>query len=67
MCRNLKFFTPLLAKKLLFLLDNESERDKISKKAREKILEKFTSEIMTNETEKIYEQILKGSVIREER
>ncbi|CAG0964100.1 glycogen synthase [Methanosarcinales archaeon] len=57
----------ILAKKLLFLLDNESERDKISKKAREKILEKFTSEIMTNETEKIYEQILKGSVIREER
>ncbi|NJD54145.1 MAG: glycosyltransferase family 4 protein [Candidatus Methanoperedens sp.] len=50
----------ILAEKLLFLLDNESERIKISKKAREKVLEKFTSKIMTNQTEKIYEQILNG-------
>ncbi|MDO8725275.1 MAG: glycosyltransferase family 4 protein [Candidatus Methanoperedens sp.] len=52
----------ILAKKLLFLLDNESERKKISKKAREKILGKFTSEIMTDKTEKIYEQILKDTI-----
>jgi glycosyltransferase involved in cell wall biosynthesis len=48
----------ILAKKILFLLDNESEMKKISKNAREKILREFTSEIMSNKTEKIYEQIL---------
>ena len=53
----------ILAKKLLFLLNNENERKKISKNAREKILEKFTSEIMTNKTEKIYEEIVKGDSI----
>jgi glycosyltransferase involved in cell wall biosynthesis len=53
----------ILAKKILFLLDNESETKKLSKKAREKILGEFTSEIMSNRTEKIYEQILKEEII----
>ncbi len=53
----------ILAKKLLFLLDNESETKKLSKKARKKILGEFTSEIMSNKTEKIYEQILKEETI----
>lgn len=48
----------ILAKKLLFLLENDSEIKRTSKKAREKILEKFTSEIMYDKTYKIYEQIL---------
>jgi glycosyltransferase involved in cell wall biosynthesis len=53
----------ILAKKLLYLLDNESETKKLSKNAREKILGEFTSEIMSNRTEKIYEQILKEEII----
>ncbi len=53
----------ILAKKILFLLDNESETKKLSKNAREKILREFTSEIMSNRTEKIYEQILKEEKI----
>ncbi len=53
----------ILAKKILYLLDNESETKKLSKKAREKILGEFTSEIMSNRTEKIYEQILKEETI----
>ncbi len=50
----------ILAKKILFLLENESEMKKISKNARERILREFTSEIMSNKTEKIYERILNG-------
>jgi glycosyltransferase involved in cell wall biosynthesis len=50
----------ILAKKILFLLNNESESKRIAKKARERILEEFTSEIMCNKTEKIYERILNG-------
>ncbi len=53
----------ILAKKILFLLDNDSEIKKLSKKAREKILREFTSEIMSDRTEKIYEQILKEEII----
>ena len=53
----------ILAKKILFLLDNESEMKRISKNAREKILREFTSEIMSNKTEKIYEQILSEDII----
>ncbi len=53
----------ILAEKILFLLDNESEIKKISRKARERILREFTSEIMSNKTEKIYEQILKEEII----
>lgn len=50
----------ILAKKILFLLGNDSELKRISKKARERILMEFTSEIMANKTEKIYERILNG-------
>jgi len=48
----------ILAKKLLFLLENDLERERISIKAREKITNNFTSEIMCRNTEKIYEQML---------
>jgi glycosyltransferase involved in cell wall biosynthesis len=53
----------ILAEKILFLLNNESELKRISKKARERILGEFTSEIMSNKTEKIYERILKGGSV----
>jgi len=48
----------ILAKNILFLLNNESERRKLSKMAREKIEKKFTSEIMSNKTEKIYKKTI---------
>ncbi len=53
----------ILAKKILFLLDNESEMKRVSKNAREKILREFTSENMSKKTEKIYEQILTEDLI----
>ncbi len=53
----------ILAEKILFLLENESEIKKISKRARERILKEFTSQIMSDKTEKIYEQILTGAII----
>lgn len=48
----------MLAKKILFLLNNESEIKRISRNAREKIIRKFTSEIMADKTQKVYEKIL---------
>jgi len=53
----------ILAEKILFLLNNESELKRISKKARERVLREFTSEIMSNKTEKIYERILNGGCV----
>jgi glycosyltransferase involved in cell wall biosynthesis len=53
----------ILAKKILFLLNNESESKRISKKARERILGEFTSEIMSNKTEKIYKKIILKELI----
>lgn len=48
----------ILAKTILFLLENESVMKKLSKKAHEKIARELTSEIMSKKTEKIYEKIL---------
>lgn len=49
-----------LAKKILYLLENESYRNSLGKKAREYVLNNFSLDIMTRQIVKIYNSILRG-------
>jgi len=51
----------LLAEEILFLLRNETKRKELSVNARIKILKNFTSKIMSEKIEKVYEKLLIGS------